>query len=392
MVRLLACVSLAVLALGCGGRTPAARPPAAPSGSEVASPAAARLSRIAFVDLARAARAYPRWPEVTALDRQIGELQAKIAVEAEVPRAPVRVELPKVDLTPEMKAAVERMRPELQREAEAVKAAARKELDAYVAQLRADQQKKMEARRVEVEAGLTKAVGDKQQALSKDTTQFQQQVLAEYRLPLLNLKLKLEAVQPASKGDADRLTQQIQALTKERDEKVASHEKANGQALQQFQKEQIEAFNAQLKVSQDQLAKEGQQLVDERAAKLTEEVRAQLEAKQAEFNKRLRGQEEAIVAAARDAQTRQAAGAKAQAERQIQTQLAAGSAKLRTLQEELLAAQRGRARLMSVILADLRIEAAALAQEKGWDVVLTQAIAAPGAVDATDDLIARLKR
>jgi Skp family chaperone for outer membrane proteins len=387
MMRVLVCTALAALAVGCTARTPGSRPPATPPTAE-APAQAPRALRIAVVDLIRATRAHPRWPEVTALDHQISEIQARIALAVDTRSGPVRIELPKVDLTPEMKAAVSRMRPELQQQADAVKAAARQELDAYVAQLRAEQQKQMQAKRTEVETDLAKAVQDKQQVLNKDTEQFQQRTLAEYRLPLLNLKLKLENVQQTGKGESEKLSQQLQALTKERDDKIAAHEKANQQALQEFQKEQVQAGNARLQSYQEQLSKEGQRLVEERATKLTADVRAKLEAMQAAFNQRLRQQEQSLVSAARQTQTREAERIKSQLEQQVQ----AGTTRVRTLQEELVAAQRSRARLLGVILADLRIEVAALAQEKRWDVVLAQAIAAPGTIDATDELIARIKR
>ncbi|TMI78784.1 MAG: hypothetical protein E6H04_11790, partial [Bacillati bacterium ANGP1] len=178
MVRALAWLALAPLVVGCGGRPP--HPTTSSLASEAPAPAASRGPRIAVVDLARASRVHPRWPEVIALDRQIGELEARIAI-ASGPAA--RVDLPKIDLTPEMKAAMERMRPEFEREAEAVKAAARQDLAAYVAQLRAEQEKQLAARRAEVEAELAKAVREKQVALDADTQQFQQQAMVEYRLP-----------------------------------------------------------------------------------------------------------------------------------------------------------------------------------------------------------------
>ena len=78
-------------------------------------------------------------------------------------------------------------------------------------------------------------------------------------------------------------------------------------------------------------------------------------------------------------------------EKQIQTQIQSETTKMRTLQGQMQAAQRQRAAVFSLIVADLRIEAAGLAQEKGWDVVLTQAVSAPGATDVTDQLIARIK-
>ena len=125
-------LALASLLAGCGGRVPAAQP--APPVSAASTQAAPRVPRIAVVDLARAERVHPRWPEVIALDRQIGELQARIAIASD-PASAARIDLPKIDLTPEMKAAMERMRPEFEREADAVKSAARQDLNAYVAQV-----------------------------------------------------------------------------------------------------------------------------------------------------------------------------------------------------------------------------------------------------------------
>ncbi len=388
MVRVLTYAVLAVLTLGCTGRAPAGRPPSTPPAAETSSTASPRALRIAVVDLARVTRAHPRWAEVMALDRQISDLQVRVA--AAVANAPtvVRVDLPKVDLTPEMKAAIERMRPEVQQEADAAKASARQDLNTYVAQLRVEQRKQVEARQVQVQADLTKVVDEKAQALSKDNQQFQQQTMAEYRLQLLNLKLKLEDVQQTSKGEADRLNAQMQAVAKERDDKIAAHEKANQQVLQQFQTEQVQAAQAQIKAYQDQLIKEGQRLVDERSTKVTQEVRAKLEAMQTEFNQRLRRQQQTIVSAARDAQTKEVEKVKAQAQKQAQSEFT----QVRALQEELQTVVRARARLYAVILADLRVEMVGLAQEQHWDVVLTQTIAARGTIDGTDELIARIKR
>jgi Skp family chaperone for outer membrane proteins len=388
--RLIAAVALAAFAAGCTARGPvSSRPPATPPGPETSGP---RGPRIAVVDLTRATRVHPRWPEVLALERQIDLLQTKIGAAVQNRPAALRLDVPRVDLTPEMRAAAERMRPELEQQAEAVKAAARKQLEAYVTELRAEQQRKLEAKRAELEAELVKAVQEKQQAIAKDNQQFQQQTLGEYRLQLLNLKLKIDDVQQSGKGESEKLQAQLTALTKERDDKIAAHEKANQQVLTDFQKAQIEASNARLKAYQDELNKENQRRVDERAAQLTAEVRAKLQTMQAAFSQRLRKQETTIVSSAREAQTREVERMRAQAEQQVRRRAEAEFAKVKALQEELLAAQRGRSRLYRAILADLRIEAATLAQEKGWDMVLTQAIAAPGTIDGTDELIARIRR
>jgi len=380
MIRPLIWAALASLLAGCSGRAMTALP--APAGPPEAR--AANAPQIAVVDLARVTRVHPRWPEVAAFDRQISLLQAKLTLATDPRLSAARVEIPRVDLTPEMKAAVERMRPEFQREVELVRAAARAELDAYAAQVRADQQQQLVAKRVALEAQMTKAIQEKRDALDKDGQTYQQQQMAEYRLPILNLKLKLENVQPSARGEAEKLTEQVQALTKERDDKIAAHEKANQEALQEFQKAQIQQSNDELAALAAQFNAEGQRRVDARAEEITARVRAQLQATQTEFNKRLREQQEAIVNSARAAQS--------QAVAQAQAQARAESERIRALQDQLLAVQRDRARLYAVILAAARVEAVGLAQERKWDVVLTQAISAPGAFDATDELIARIRR
>ena len=51
-----------------------------------------------------------------------------------------------------------------------------------------------------------------------------------------------------------------------------------------------------------------------------------------------------------------------------------------------------RARLEDSMVAEVRIEIAAAAQARGVDAVLAYAVAHPGAIDLTPDVIARLKR
>ena len=391
MIRTLACAALAVILAGCAGRSAVSRPPAPAPPPAPETPPAPRTPRIVVVDMIRVAQAHRRWPEIQALDRQISELQGRIAASAGMRLAPMRLDVPRVDLTPEMKAAVERMRPEFQQQVDAARQSGRAELDAYAAEVRANDQQQIDSKRGELQAALAKAVQDKQQELVKDNQQFQQQTLEEYRLPLLNLHLKMDNVQESTKGQNEQLNAQIQALTKERDDKIAAHEKANQQALQDFQKQEIQKSNDALRALQEQLSQDGQKLINDRATQITDRIRAQLEAKQAEFNERLRGQEETLVASARETQARQIAQAKAQAEKQIQTQIQSETTKMRALQGQMQTAQRQRAAVFSLIVADLRIEAAGLAQEKGWDVVLTQAVSAPGVTDVTDQLIARIK-
>jgi hypothetical protein len=248
----------------------------------------------------------------------------------------------------------------------------------------------VEARRAQLEADLARAVQEKQQALAADNNQFQQQTLEQYRLPLLNLKLKIDNVQ-TSRADVEKLNEQMQALTKERDDKINAHNAANQQALAAFQKAQIQAANDQMQAYEQQLRAEGQQAVNARAAALTDQLRAQLKTTQAAFDQRLREQQAQIIAQARQQEAQQIEKFKAQAQTQAAQQYRAENSRLDRLQQQLRSVEVSRAQLLAVITADIRVEAAALAQEKRWDAVLTQAVAAPGAADATDELIARLK-
>lgn len=391
--RALGALAAAALLAGCQGRGPAGGRPPEPEGSGGAQATQARPRlRIAVVDLARATRAHPRWGELQALDNRIGDLQAQLAV----PQS-ARFEPPRIDLGPQMKAeaarAVEQLRPEFRREMQqevaALQDAARRELEAYAARVRADQQAQFDVKQKALEAQTTQAVDAKQQEIATDNEQYQEQVLQEYRLPLLNLRLKLEDVQQTDKQAADRLNAQMQALTKERDDKVAAHERANQQALGEFQRQQAQAYAAAVQDLLQQLTAKGRRLIDQKGAEINARLRAQVQAREAALNRdlnarlqsQLKARQEALVAGAREQLLR--------AQEQAQ---AASRARAQSLEAQLLAAQEERARLVASILADLRVEAAAVAQRQGYDVILTQTVAAVDAEDITDALIARLKR
>ena len=396
MIRVLGAAALVLFLAGCQMRGPAGRnPPPSSSGESVqrgAGAAAAASIRVAVVDLTRAAAAHPRWPELAALDQRIAGLQAELAAPQAGQVAPLQI-----DLAPQMKAeadrAVEQLRPEFRTQfeqgASALQDAARRELAAFADKVRADQQSEFETRRKALEEQITKAIQEKQQEIAQDNSQFQQQALEQYRIPLLNLRLKQDTVQPADRQEADRLSAQIQALTKERDDKVAVHEKANLQTLQEFQKQQSDQYTAAIADLRRELTADGQRLIDAKAAEIDAGLRQQIATKQAElntaFNTRLQGElkarEQVLVAAAQQ----QAARAQQQAAEAARARAQTVEAQLRTAQEE-------RARLLAAIMADLRVEATALAQAKGWDLILTQTVATVDATDATDDLIARLKR
>ena len=393
MIRLLALAALALACMGCHGRAPGAGAAGTPPVPATAiSPAGTHPLRLAVVDFVRVAQAHPRWGELDALNHRIAELEAALALPSTA-----QVPLPQIDLGPQMRAEVEReleqLRPEFrqqfEREAAALQDEAKRELDGYVAKVRADTEAEFETRRAALEAQTRKAVQDKQDETTKDMGQFEQQTLEQYRMRLVNLRLKTEAVQQTDRQEAERLSTQLQELTKERDGKIAAHDKESQTALQEFQQLQTQQYVAAVADLQKQLSADGQRLIDQKAGELNARLRDQLAARQAalntEMNARLRvelqAREQTLVAGARE----QAGRAQEQAN-------SAARARVQALQAQLQAAQLERARFLETILAEARIEAAALAQEKGYDLILTQALGTVDAVDATDELITRIKR
>jgi len=369
----------------CQGRT-ASHPATPPAATVSAGP------KVAVVDFTRALHAHPRWAEVDALDRRIAQLQAQLAM----PTAS-QFQVPQINLQPQIQAAaqqeVEQMRPQFQQQftqtATALRDASRKELDAFVAQVKAADQAKFDQQQQALQAQFGKAIQDKQQALDNDNQQFQQQILEQYRLPLLNLHLKRDAVASGNRQQQQDLDQQIQAMTKERDDKVAAHEKANQQALLDFQQQQNQAYAQQIKDLDAQLTKDAQQQVAQKQAEINAQLHDVLVAKQTELNTQMNAKLKA------DLQARQQAlvqGARTQIERAQQQAVTDAQAQGQTLRAQLQDAEGERARLLAGILADLRVEAAALAQQKGYDIILTQTQAVVDVTDITDDLIARIKR
>lgn len=386
MIRAFAYAGLVLALIGCQGRGPG------PSGTSSSAPVAMRGLRVAVVDLERVARAHPRWPELEALDRRIAELQAELALPAGA-----QVQPSSIDLAPQMRAEVERevaqMRPEFRRqfeqEAASLQEAARQELAAYIEKVRADGHAEFEVKRKALEAQVRSAVEGKQREITKEMEQFEQQTMQQYRIPLLNLRLKIETVQQTDKEEADRLSARLQALIKERDDKIAEHDKGAQKALQEVQQEETARYNAAVADLQKQLIAEGQGLVDQKAKELTARVRDQLAAKEKELNAQLnarlkadiQAREQALVASAREQVLRAQEQANAAARDRVQA-----------LRAQLEAVQGQRGRLLGSLIAEARVDAAEVAQERGYDVILTKALGAFAAVDVTDDLIARMKR
>lgn len=380
-------VSLAFLLAACQGHGPASQvPPATVSATAPAGP------KVVVVDFDKVVHAHPRWPDVDALNRRIADLQGRLNAVSP------QLQLPQINLTPAFQAAAQRevasARPQFEQQfaqtAATLRAASQKELEAYAAQVHAEQQAAFLVQQKALTAQVQKAVDDKQQSLSQDSAQYQQQMLNEYRLPLVNLQLKQTALAGGSDRQAQQaVTQQIQAVTKERDDKINAHEQANRQALADFQTQQQAAYNQQMTALEAQFTADGQQKVAQKQAELEKAFHDRLNAKQAQLGAQMNTQIKAQLAAREQALI---AGAREQMARAQAQAIAGAQAEAQSLQAQLADAESERARLMDDIIADVRVEAAALAQQQGYDVILTQAVGTVDVTDITNDLVARIKR
>jgi len=377
---------LVLLLAGCQGHSPASQ-----GTSPTVSATASAGPKVVVVDFEKVVRAHPRWGDVDALDRRIANLEGQLSAIAP------QLQVPQINLEPAFQATAQQelaaARPQFEQQfnqtATALRAESQKELEAYAAQIHAAQQTEFDTQQKALQAQVQKAIDDKQQALNQDTAQYQEQMLDEYRLPLLNLQLKQTAVQGGDRAQQQAVAQQIQALTAERDAKTAAHEKANQQALADFEKQQRDAYDQQIKDLEAQLTAEGQKQLEQKQAELEKTFHAQLTAKQAQLNAQMNTQIKAVLTTREQALV---AGAREQVARAQQQAIAGAQAEAQSLRAQLQEAQDERGRLLDSILADVRVEATALAQEQGYDVILTRAVGTVDVTDITDELIARIKR
>ncbi|HXF83128.1 MAG TPA: hypothetical protein VNN19_10290, partial [bacterium] len=141
--------------------------------------------------------------------------------------------------------------------------------------------------------------------------------------------------------------------------------------------------NARLNAEHAAATAEAQRLIEARRRALEAELAAEGARREQVFRQRLERRRKELLAAAEAA----IAGRTAARGRDARTR--AGQ-----LQAELAALQEQRARLEDAILADVKIEVAAIAQARQVDVVLTRHIVSrgPAVVELTADVIRRLRR
>lgn len=342
-----------------------------------ASPAAAPIPagyRVAVVDMQALLRAHRRWPEMDALLKKIAAVQGRLA-------SPPPPELPGEAIGPDLQAEADRLNAAMHAELNALQAQLRAQIQGFINDLQAEQEAKLADRQRELTAELVKVTEAKRDEVQRELDRFELGAMTEYRIPLANLRIKADVVGVGNEEEGRRLAAEADRIQKERDEKIRTKAQALEKELQEFSQARNAEAEAKFKVMVAALEEEG-----------TARARAKSAEADAQFRAAVKQREQALREAIEARQKLVAGGAQAQiraAQDRYARQLQAEGARL---QAEMQALDGQRLRLEDSIVAEIRIEIATLAQERRIDVVVTQAIAHPGAIDLTRDLIARLKR
>lgn len=343
-----------------------------------ASPGAVRTPaghRVAVVNMPVLVRAHPRWPELDALLKRIAAVEGRLA------SPPPPPDIPGDAVGPDLQAEAARLRAEMHAELDALQAQLRARIQAAINDLQAEQEAKLADRQRELTAELVRVTEARRDEVQRELDRFELAAMAEYRIPLANLRVKADVVGVANEEEGRRLAAEADRIQKERDEKIRARAQALEKQLQEFSQARNAEAEAKFKALVAALEEEGTARVRAKTAEADAELQAAVKQRERALREAMEARQNLVVSGAR-------AQIRAAQERYAKQLQAEG----RRLQTELQALTAQRLRLEDSIVAEIRIEVATLAQERRIDVVLTQAIAHPGAIDLTQDLLARLKR
>lgn len=363
---------MAVLILtGCRPQSGAAPSPT-PTPAVVATPA---IYRVGFVDLGRALRAHRRWPEMEALVKQMDAIQVRLSNPPPPPEGPV------VDLGPELQAEVERLQAAYRVELSAIDGQIKQRIEAFAADLKAEQEGRLADRHKQLNAELQRVIEAKRDEMQRELDRFELATMAEYRVPLLNLRLKGDVVGVTSEEEARRLNQEAERITQERDAKVRARAQALEKALEEFQKAKTAEAEAQIKALIVSLENDANARIQAKQEEAGAEMQAAMRVREESLNRAMEERRKILVGSAgQQMKVTQEAYA-----RRVEAQAGRLRQELETLAGQ-------RFRLEDSLLAEIKIEVAALAQEQKIDAVLTRVLASTTAVDLTQAVIARIRR
>src|SRR3989454_5398309 len=355
-------VLVVVLVGGCRGRVRSTSAPVAET-------------RVGVVDLQVVTRAHPRWQELDAVAQQLQDVQAQLAL---LPAAPA---MPEADVQRALDLEARQLQGELDKELAFLKQDSERRLEAFADGLRTEQAAKIDQVRQELEAEGDREILAKRDELRDQLHAAEQSIRDEYRYPLLNLRLRAEVAGLTSEEEAKQLQRQVQALQDEREQRLTAQADETQKTFTEFQKTKEDEVNAKLKAVQDAMQAEAQRRLLTRQQEGQAELRQAAAALDETFRARLdRRRKELLAAAEGQPSGRQGAYVESLGERN------------RRLRGELVSLQEQRARLEDSILAEGKIEVAAIAQDRKLDVVLTRLVANVAGIDITTDVIQKLKR
>jgi hypothetical protein len=360
---------VAALAIGCRSR-PSAQD--SPSSAPSAIPASARIG---VVDVQAVAKAHPRWAELDGLNTRVAQAETALAL---VPPPPLP---PQTDVSRALDEEARRLKASFEEEVNALREDRRVALETYAADVKKSQEAKFAVVRAQMEDEARKAIDAYREELRAQLRAAETEIMAEYRYPLLNLRLRAEVAGLRSEEEGRQVLRQLQALQQEREERIRTEGEEIERKFQEFQKAKEAEVNAALKAQQDALTAEGQRMVESKKQEFEAEMAREASSKQRQFTELLERRRKELIAAA-EAQLR---GRQTAYLRELDQRTAQLRAQLVSLQEQ-------RARLEDAILAEVKIEVATIAQAQQMDVVLTRHVSSRGLIDLTADVIRKIRR
>ncbi len=367
-------LAILVLIAGCGSRSAQAPLPSpSPAAQPTAAPAAPYV--VGVVDMAVLLRTHRRWPELEGLNKRIDALQFRLA---NPPQPPA---LPPQNFDPQLQAEADRLSAAYRAELAELEEQAKRRVEAFAADIKAEAEATLADRQRQANEELQRALEAKRDELQRDLEKFELATMTDYRIPLLNLRLKADVVGLSNEEEAKRLNEEAGRLLQERDGKIRTRAQTLDKTMQEFQQTKAAEVETRFKAGVAAVEEEA----NKRIAAETAETRAQFEAAIKEREARLRGgveQRRQILAGGTEEQVRAA-------QERYARQLRAEGGRL---QEELQALHGQRLRLEDAMVAEIKIEIATLAQERKVDVVLARTVANVDGVDLTQAVIPRLKR
>jgi Skp family chaperone for outer membrane proteins len=362
----------AVTIAGCRPR--AAAPPPPPVTPEV------RQARIGIVDFEAVVRAHPRWAELQDITTAMQRVEIEMAAATTVPPPqPASVTPAGLKKTLDEEAAA--LKRNIEQQLAALRAESRRRLDALAAQLRAEQQRKFEATSKQMTDEAEAALDAKGEELQAKLRAGELAIMEEYSYPILNLRLRAEVAGLRSEDEARQILRQIQLLQSERESRVADLRETLREEFDAFKDTKEAEVNDRLKALQETLNKESQEQLAAKEAALAAELAKTAAERQAQFQRQMAERQRQLITTA-----------ESQLRSQQRAVVSGVGERLQRLQAQRVALLEQRQRLEETILADVRIEVAALAALQGIDTVLTRLVVNISGQDITTDVIQRLKQ